>query len=131
MVSIFDDRPALANYQFFPRDTCLRTDTWEKLLELPLPIVPCFGLIVTRGHRHDALVLRSWIHKPFRFLGMIGSKRKARIIFQHFTEEKLATPEALNRVVCPVGLNIHSQTVPEIAVSIVAQLIEKRASLEL
>jgi xanthine dehydrogenase accessory factor len=96
---------------------------------LPLPDVPAFALIVTRGHRHDALVLRDWIHKPFLFLGMIGSARKARTIFEHFTEEKIATPEELQRVVCPVGIRIRSQSVPEIAVSIMAQFIEKRAEL--
>jgi xanthine dehydrogenase accessory factor len=89
--------------------------------------VPSFGLIVTRGHRHDALVLRHWIGKPFLFLGMIGSGRKARTIFEHFREENLATPEQLARVVCPVGLAIKSQSVPEIAVSIMAQYIQKRA----
>src|SRR5262249_11291441 len=77
-VTVFDDRPALANRQFFPGAIGLQADTWEKLLAHALPDVPSFGLIVTRGHRHDALVLRDWIHKPFLFLGMIGSSRKAR-----------------------------------------------------
>jgi xanthine dehydrogenase accessory factor len=107
----------------------LHVGQWEKLCTLPLPDVPAFALIVTRGHRHDALVLRDWIHKPFLFLGMIGSARKARTIFEHFTEEKIATPEELQRVVCPVGIKIRSQSVPEIAVSIMAQFIEKRAEL--
>ena len=102
---------------------------WEKLLALPLPAAPSFGLIVTRGHRHDALVLKEWIHRPFVFLGMIGSARKARTIFEHFTEEKLATPEELQRVACPVGVKIRSQSVQEIAVSIMAQFIDKRAEL--
>jgi xanthine dehydrogenase accessory factor len=127
MVTIFDDRPALANYQFFPQEVALVSDVWEKLSDLPLPQVPSFGLIVTRGHRHDALVLKDWIQKGFLFLGMIGSSRKARTIFDHFIEEKIATVEDLQRVVCPVGIRIKSQTVMEIAVSIMAQFIEKRA----
>jgi len=126
-VTVFDDRPALASLQFFPDEVLLKTDVWEKLLALPVPEAPSFGLIVTRGHRHDALVLQDWIHKPFLFLGMIGSARKARIIFERFIEEKIATREQLERVACPVGLEIHSQSVPEIAVSIMAQFIQKRA----
>ena len=126
-VTVFDDRPALASRQFFPGEVSLKADVWEKLLLLPLPEVPAFGLVVTRGHRHDALVLKSWIQKPFRFIGMIGSTRKARIIFDHFLEERLATPEQLERVACPVGIKIRSQSVMEIAVSIVAQFIDKRA----
>lgn len=130
-VTVFDDRPALANYDFFPDSISLKVGTWEQLGPLPLPDVPGFGLIVTRGHRHDALVLKDWIRKPFLFLGMIGSARKARTIFEHFLEENIATPEELQRVACPVGVNIRSQSVPEIAVSIMAQFIDKRAELVL
>jgi len=126
-VTVFDDRPVLASHQFFPQEIALRADVWDRLLETPLPDRPCFGLIVTRGHRHDALVLKSWIQKPFVFLGMIGSTRKARTIFEHFLDEKIATPEQLQRVACPVGLKIGSTSVMEIAVSIMAQFIEKRA----
>jgi xanthine dehydrogenase accessory factor len=109
----------------------LRADVWEKLLAESRLVgnVPSFGLIVTRGHRHDALVLRDWIQKEFLFLGMIGSSRKKRTIFEHFIEEKIATPEQLQRVACPVGIPIKSQSVQEIAVSIMAQFIEKRAEL--
>ena len=128
-VTVFDDRPALANHGFFPREVSLRADTWEKLLALPLGDTPSFGLIVTRGHRHDALVLREWIHQPFAFLGMIGSARKARTIFEHFIEEKIATRAELERVACPVGIPIGSKSVMEIAVSIVAQFIQKRAEV--
>ena len=130
-VTVFDDRPTLANSQFFPQGTHFRVNSWEKLLEEPMPQRPVFGLIVTRGHQHDALVLRDWIHRPFAFLGMIGSRRKARLIFSQFVEEKLATEEQLARVACPVGLAIQSQSVPEIAVSVMAQFIQKRAESKL
>lgn len=128
-VTVFDDRPTLASRQYFPSSVTLQADVWERLLEFPLPATPSFGLIVTRGHRHDALVLQNWVHKPFLFLGMIGSARKARTIFEHFRDENIATPEELARVVCPVGLKIRSQTVMEIAVSILAQFIDKRGEL--
>jgi xanthine dehydrogenase accessory factor len=128
-VTVFDDRPALANHTYFPKEVSLKTDTWDKLLALPPPAVPSFALIVTRGHRHDALVLKDWIHQPFRFLGMIGSSRKSRTIFEHFLEEKIATADELKRVACPVGIKIPAQSVPEIAVSIMAQYIEKRSEL--
>jgi xanthine dehydrogenase accessory factor len=128
-VTVFDDRPALANHAFFPTEATLKADVWERLAEISLPEVPSFALIVTRGHRHDALVLKDWIHKSFLFIGMIGSSRKARTIFEHFKEEMVATTEELQRVACPVGIKIRSQSVPEIAVSIMAQYIDKRAEL--
>jgi xanthine dehydrogenase accessory factor len=126
-VTVFDDRPALANRQYFPEGTRFRVGPWEELLKEVLPERPTFGLIVTRGHQHDALVLREWIHRPFNFLGMIGSRRKARLIFSQFLEDQIATEEELNRVVCPVGLDIQAVSVPEIAVSVMAQFIQKRA----
>jgi xanthine dehydrogenase accessory factor len=128
-VSIFDDRPELANHDIFPRAVSLHVGHWEKILNEPFPTTPTFGLIVTRGHKHDALVLETWIHRPFQFLGMIGSARKARTIAGHFVKQKIATAEEVSRVACPVGIEIRSQSVPEIAISIVAQYIEKRAEL--
>ena len=128
-MSVFDDRPVLANHDFFPKPVSLHIGHWDGLGTAPFPAVPTFGLIVTRGHKHDALVLESWIHRPFQFLGMIGSSRKARTITEHFVKAKIATPEQLARVACPVGIKIRSQSVMEIAVDIVAQFIDKRAEL--
>ncbi len=128
-VSIFDDRPELANHDLFPREAFLHVGHWEEILNAPFGATPAFGLIVTRGHKHDALVLETWIHRPFQFLGMIGSDRKARTIAGHFIEKKIATAEEVARVACPVGIKIKSQSVPEIAVSIMAQYIQKRAEL--
>jgi len=74
-------------------------------------------------------VLETWIHRPFQFLGMIGSARKARTIAEHFVKRKIATAEEVARVACPVGIKIRSQSVMEIAVDIMAQYIDKRAKL--
>jgi xanthine dehydrogenase accessory factor len=126
-VTVFDDRPALANHQFFPPGVVLRVGAWEKTLLEPLDGHGTFGLIVTRGHRHDALVLRHWIDRGFAFLGMIGSKRKARTIRDHFLLEKIGSETALAELACPVGVKIAAQSVPEIAVSILAQYIDQRA----
>lgn len=126
-VTVFDDRPELANHDFFPKAVSLHIGDWGSLCEPSLPGVPTFGLIVTRGHKHDALVLETWIHRPFQFLGMIGSTRKARTICEHFVEKKIATAEAVARVACPVGIRIRSRSVMEIAVDILAQYIDKRA----
>jgi len=128
-VSIFDDRPELANHEIFPRAVSLHVGPWEQSLNTTFAPTPTFGLIVTRGHKHDALVLETWIHRPFQFLGMIGSTRKARTIAAHFVKERIATAEEVVRVACPVGIKIKSQSVMEIAVDILAQYIDKRAEL--
>jgi xanthine dehydrogenase accessory factor len=128
-VTVFDDRPALANHTYFPQEAVIRADYWETLLREPLPQSPVFGLIVTRGHQHDALVLKEWINKPFAFLGMIGSQRKKRVIFDGFVSEGIASRARLNSVACPVGMNIDAASVEEIAVSIAAQFVQERARL--
>jgi xanthine dehydrogenase accessory factor len=128
-VTVFDDRPELANHIFFPPDVTIRTGGWGELCAAPFPDVPTFGLIVTRGHKHDALVLETWINRPFAFLGMIGSARKARTIGEQFVKNKVATAEQVARVACPVGVKIRSRSVMEIAVDILAQYIDQRANL--
>jgi xanthine dehydrogenase accessory factor len=128
-VTVFDDRPELANHQFFPPDVQLQVGGWHELLKVPLPKSPAFGLIVTRGHQHDALVLSEWIHLPFVFLGMIGSRRKARIMREQFLKQNMATAEKFDKIACPVGVDIGAVSTQEIAVSVMAQFIQKRAEL--
>src|SRR5438093_879067 len=48
-VTVFDDRPTLANPQFFPPGTHFRVGYWEELLREAMPQRPAFGLVVTRG----------------------------------------------------------------------------------
>jgi xanthine dehydrogenase accessory factor len=127
-VTVFDDRPELANHEFFPAATPLQVGGWHDLLKFRPP-ANAFGLIVTRGHQHDALALSEWIHFPFAFLGLIGSRRKARIIREQFLKQNLATAAEFDRVACPVGLDISAAGPSEIAVSILAQLIQRRAAL--
>jgi xanthine dehydrogenase accessory factor len=125
--TVFDDRPALANHERFPANVRLRVDGWHELLKEPMPKQPAFGLIVTRGHQHDALVLSEWIHRPFVFLGMIGSRRKARIIRDQFVRQNIASAAEMDKVACPVGVDILAQSTQEIGISIMAQFIQKRS----
>ncbi|HEV2320548.1 MAG TPA: XdhC family protein [Verrucomicrobiae bacterium] len=129
-VTVFDDRPELANHNFFPPETRLRVGPWHELLKEKPCNSPAFGLIVTRGHQHDALTLSEWIHLPFIFLGMIGSRRKARIMREQFIAQKITTAEQFDRIACPVGLDIAATGTQEIAVSVLAQYIRKRAELK-
>jgi xanthine dehydrogenase accessory factor len=125
-VTVFDDRPALASRDRFP-DAALCVGNWEQILNTALPSQPCFGVVVTRGHQHDALALKRWIRQPFEFLAMIGSRRKRRIIFEGLISAGAATACELENVACPAGIRIGAATAQEIGVSIAAQLIQKRA----
>lgn len=82
-------------------------------------------VIVTRGHAYDQRALHAVIGSPAKYLGMIGSRRKVRLIFDDL-ESQGVPPARLQRVHAPIGLKIGALTVPEIAVSIAAELIQVR-----
>jgi xanthine dehydrogenase accessory factor len=84
-----------------------------------------FTLIVTRGHAHDEEALYYLATTSAGYVGMIGSRRKIRLIYEDLLAKGIPQ-EALDRVHAPLGFAIGSQTVPEIAVSIVAELIAHR-----
>jgi xanthine dehydrogenase accessory factor len=89
-------------------------------------ITPSFYcIIVTRGHNHDEEALYHLSRTPAGYLGMIGSKRKIKLIMEDLLAREIPE-EALARVHAPLGFHIGSATVPEIAVSIVAELIAHR-----
>ena len=84
-----------------------------------------YALILTRGHAHDEEALLRLASSACGYVGMIGSRRKIKLIFEDLMVRGVSA-EALGRVHAPLGLDIGSQTVPEIAVSIVAELIAHR-----
>jgi xanthine/CO dehydrogenase XdhC/CoxF family maturation factor len=123
-----DDRAAYASRERFPAATRLLVGdigpTLERLVAEEIgPATYC--LIVTRGHHHDEEALYHLVRSRAGYVGMIGSKRKIRLIYDDL-QARGVSAEALARVHAPLGLDIGSQTVPEIAISIVAELIACR-----
>jgi xanthine dehydrogenase accessory factor len=84
-----------------------------------------YVVVVTRGHSHDEQALHAVIDSPAKYIGMIGSRRKIRLIFEDLEGLGVA-PSKLEQVHTPIGLKIGAVTVPEIAVSIAAELIQVR-----
>jgi xanthine dehydrogenase accessory factor len=126
-VWILDDRETLVSPERFPHASRRVVGDIGRSLKAIVPeITPSvYGLIVTRGHSHDEEALYHLAPTAAGYVGMIGSKRKVRLIFDDLRAKGISE-EALSRVRAPVGFEIGSQTVPEIAVSIVAELIARR-----
>ena len=121
-----DDRPLFANKERFPDAKRVIVDDPAKIAkELPMD-ADTYLCIVTRGHRHDAVILKEVIHSKAAYIGMIGSKRKVRTVMEGFIKDGIATAEDFRRVRSPMGVAIHSVTVEEIAVSVVAELVAIR-----
>ncbi|MBA2882640.1 xanthine dehydrogenase accessory factor [Desulfosalsimonas propionicica] len=83
-------------------------------------------VIVTRGHIHDQTVLAQALETEAGYIGMIGSRKKRDAIYQNLRDQGVSQA-ALKRVHCPIGLSINADTPQEIGVSILAELIQKRA----
>jgi len=122
---IVDDREEFVREERFPR----AQRRIHGLIDQTLPALDIdadtYCLIVTRGHNHDERALYYLITRGARYVGLIGSRRKIKLIFDDLLAEGIS-PELLASVYAPVGLDIGSQTVPEIAVSICAELISHR-----
>jgi xanthine dehydrogenase accessory factor len=126
-VWVLDDRERYASAERFPTARRRLVGDIAATLKQLLPGMSAstYCLIVTRGHNHDEEALYHLAATPAGYVGMIGSKRKIRLIFEDLLAKGISA-ETLARVHAPLGLDIGSQTVPEIAVSIVAELIACR-----
>lgn len=120
-----DDREQYCNAERFPQAKRLIVGDIDTALSGLDIDNGTYCLIVTRGHQHDEEALYHLAETPARYVGLIGSQRKIKMIFEDLLREGISR-EALSRVYAPLGLDIGSQTVPEIAVSIVAELIAHR-----
>ena len=124
-VQVVDDRAQYANLERFPKAGKILVGPFEEVLPTLELDARTYALIVTRGHGHDEEALLHLAPTQAAYVGLIGSKRKIRLIFESLREQGVDA-EALDRVAAPVGLDIGSQTVFEIAVSIVGELIARR-----
>lgn len=125
-VVVVDDRPAFTEASLYPEG--VRTicgDIPKEVGAFPINSTTSI-LIVTRGHRHDGVVLKECIHSPAAYIGMIGSRRKVHIIRKGLIDDGIATAGDFERVYAPVGLDIGALSVEEIAVSIIAELVAVR-----
>jgi len=89
-----------------------------------------FIVIATQGHQHDAEALQACIRSEAGYIGLMGSRRKIRLMRERFIDKGWASAREFDAVHAPVGLDIHSETVQEIAVSIAAELVKVRKELK-
>jgi xanthine dehydrogenase accessory factor len=122
---VIDDREVFANRGRFPEADEVIVTEFEKAFEHLTIDQSSYIVIVTRGHLYDGLILGNAVKTNAHYIGMIGSKKKIQTLYQNLLMEGVPK-EVLDRVHAPIGLDIHSETPEEIAVSIVAQLIMER-----
>ena len=128
-VSVVDDRPAFASYTRFPEAKEVICDSFENALPWLNIGAGDFVCVLTRGHRDDVTCMKFLLrgNEP-RYLGMIGSHRRVKGLFELLAEEGY-DKERIGRVHAPIGLSIGAVIPAEIAVSILAELIAARHAL--
>jgi len=124
-VVVIDDREVFANRSRFPDADEVIVSEFERCFDQLNIDDSSYIVIVTRGHLYDGFVLEQAVKSEARYIGMIGSKKKIRTLYQNLMEKGMKK-EVLDRVHAPIGIDINSETPEEIAVSIVAQLIKVR-----
>lgn len=125
-VVVLDDRPRYANRHRFPQaDEVIAADIEATLGTYPLDL-DTFIVLVTRGHQYDVHALLQVVHRPHAYVGMIGSKRRIKAVFELLERERGLTREALGNVYAPIGLDIGAESPAEIAVAIMGEIIMVR-----
>ena len=120
-VLVVDDRADFATAERFP-GCALEVAPFPEAARTFRPQPRDYLLIVTHGHKHDRVLLESFVEGPQAYLGMIGSRTKVAGILRELGEAGVPLA-ALEAVHTPVGLGIGAVTPGEIAISILAEMI--------
>ena len=128
-VVVVDDRAMFSNRERFPEADEIYAEDFEVVFNKLKLIKPYYIVIVTRGHRYDQEALEWSVGKEANYIGMIGSKAKNKAVFSNL-QKKGIDKGLLEEVHAPIGLNIGAETPEEIAVSILAEIIQVRRKRE-
>jgi xanthine dehydrogenase accessory factor len=123
---VLDDREEFADPRLFPGTEVVLLSSFEGALSRVAVDEHSYVVIVTRGHTHDMIVLEQALRTPARYVGLMASRTKRKRIADSLREVGF-NDEALARVHSPVGLQIGAETPAELAISIVAEMIQVRA----
>jgi len=120
-IVVVDDRVKFANQDRFPHADKIVVTPFENLLDKVAITAQTFVVIVTHGHQYDEVVLRQVLLTPAAYIGMIGSRKKVRRVFESLLSQGLPE-DKLSQVYAPIGLRTGGQSPVEIALSIMAEI---------
>ena len=125
-VTIIDDRPEFANKENLPDADHIIVEDIGQAIRMINKTSSTYIVIVTRGHNDDANALKPCIGSGAAYVGMIGSRTKTEKMRLNFLQNGWADEEQWKTIHTPIGLDIQSETVEEIALSIAAELVLER-----
>ncbi len=124
-VTVVDDRQEFANRENIPDATDLLVNEFSRDFEQVPVESGTFIVVATLGHNHDLYAVKAALMTGACYIGLLGSKRKKALLHKSLQEAGFSQ-EDISRIVIPVGLPVGSVTPEEIAVSIMAQIIQLR-----
>jgi len=122
-VTLFDNRSSLNTFEACTHITDKYIIDYNNIIDYIEEGPHVYVGIMTHGYKDDKVILKPLLDKHFKFLGVLGSKAKIKIMFKSLYDEGV-TQTVLDSIHAPLGLFIKSETPEEIAVSIAAQLIK-------
>lgn len=119
---VVEDRPEFADPDRFPPITRFQVGPWEETVPSLRFHSNAYLAIMTRAHAFDTWILGQVAERPWKYLAMIGSRKKVLEAFRQLADRGVS-PDCIERIHAPMGLDIGAQTPEEIAVSVVAEMI--------
>lgn len=123
-VHVMDPRATFANKERFPMAEAVICDSFENLKDYLVP--GGFYTVVTSGHMDDYTCVRTILDSSYRYLGMMGSRGKVANAFGKLRDDGV-TEDQIQTIHAPIGLAIGAVTPSEIAVSILAEIIQEKS----
>jgi xanthine dehydrogenase accessory factor len=122
---VVDSRPRFATPERFPEAAALFVGIPSEIVQT-LPLHPSTAVIlVAHDYKFDLPILRHVLASPVGYIGMLGSRQRGQAILKLLQEDGVSDA-ALQRVRVPIGLDLGSRSVPEIALAILAEVVSMR-----
>ncbi|MFH1039476.1 MAG: XdhC/CoxI family protein [PVC group bacterium] len=128
-VTVADDRPEYLDAARFPAGVGFQCGPFsETAAAIPFDGAT-YAVIMTYGHIHDETALGACLERPWRYLGLVGSRAKVATL-KECLGTTAAAREKLARIHAPVGLDLGGRTPAEIAVAIMSEILAVRHGRE-
>lgn len=127
-VTVLEDRPHFAGKSRFPGAEVIEADVAETIASLEYGW-HSYLVIATRGHKMDGDCVLAALKTNARYVGLLGSRRKKALIREMLKAEGLPV-ERIDVVRSPIGLNLGGRTPAEIALAIMAEIVQERYQCE-
>lgn len=116
---------SLARKEDFPEADRVIEGKWLEEALNELQITERSYVVILTRHKNDVPSLRATLGTPATYIGLIGSRRRVALAFDQLIKEGIAE-EQLEKVNAPVGLDIGAETPAEIALSVMAEVVQKK-----